>query len=75
MGDLKSISPLSNPSRIATQSLWEEEHAAGGSDPYVWGFKKSRAEVDKMLEYAQQQGLIKRRFRPEEMFHSSTLET
>ena len=57
------------------RSLWEEEHAAAGNDPYVWGFKKSRAEVDKMLEYAQQQGLVKRRFLPEEMFHSSTLET
>jgi hypothetical protein len=57
------------------RSLWEEEHASAGSDPYVWGFKKSRAEVDKMLEYAQRQGLVTRRFWPEEMFHSSTLET
>jgi hypothetical protein len=57
------------------RSLWEEERAAAGADPYVWGFKKSRAEVDKMLDYAFQQGLLSRKFQPEEMFHSSTLET
>ena len=57
------------------RSLWEEEHAAGGSDLYVWGFQKSRAEIDQMLDYAQRQGLVTRRFQPEEMFHPSTLET
>jgi 4,5-dihydroxyphthalate decarboxylase len=57
------------------RSLWEEEHAAAGSDLYLWGFQKSRAEVDQMLDYAQRQGLVTRRFQPEEMFHPSTLET
>ncbi len=57
------------------RSLWEEEHAIAGADPYVWGFKKSRAEIDKMLEYSLRQGLVTRRFAPEEMFHPSTLET
>ncbi len=57
------------------RSLWEEEWAVAGGDPYVWGFKKSRAEVDKMLEYCLRQGLVTRRFQPEEMFHPSTLET
>jgi 4,5-dihydroxyphthalate decarboxylase len=55
--------------------LWEEEHAIAGADPYVWGFNKSRAEVDKMLEYCLRQGLVTRRFQPEEMFHPSTLGT
>ena len=57
------------------RALWEEEHAAGGGDLYVWGFQKSRAEIDQMLDYAQRQGLVTRRFQPEEMFHPSTLET
>jgi len=57
------------------RSLWEEEHAVAGADPYVWGFKKSRAEVDKMLEYALRQGLVTRKFAPEELFHPSTLDT
>jgi 4,5-dihydroxyphthalate decarboxylase len=57
------------------RSLWEEERAIAGSDPYVWGFKRTRAEVDKMLDYAFRQGLVSRRFQPEEIFHPSTLET
>ncbi len=46
-----------------------------GPDPYVWGFKQNRAEVDKMLEYAFRQGLVIAQFQPEDMFHPSTLET
>jgi len=57
------------------RSLWEEEHAIAGADPYVWGFNKSRAEIDKMLEYCLRQGLVTRKFQPEEMFHRSTLGT
>ena len=57
------------------RSLWEEERKAAGADPYLWGFNKSRAEVDKMLEYAFRQGLVTRKIPPEDMFHSSTLET
>ena len=57
------------------RALWEEECAVTGSDPYVWGFKKTRAEVDKMLDYTFRQGLVLRRFQPEDIFHPSTLET
>jgi 4,5-dihydroxyphthalate decarboxylase len=57
------------------RSLWEEEHSIAGADPYVWGFKKTRAEVDKMLEYTFRQGLVSRQFEPEDMFHPTTLET
>ena len=57
------------------RSLWEEERRIAGPDPYLWGFQKSRAEVDKMLEYAMRQGLVSQRFKPEEMFHPSMLDT
>ena len=57
------------------RALWEEERAIAGADPYVWGFEKSRPEVAKMLEYALRQGLVSRKFAPEDMFHPSTLET
>jgi 4,5-dihydroxyphthalate decarboxylase len=57
------------------RALWEEERKLAGPDFYVWGFKKSRAEVDKMLEFAQRQGFTTKRFKPEDMFHPSTLET
>ena len=57
------------------RSLWEEERALAGADPYVWGFNKTRAEVDKMLQYTFRQGLVSRKFEPEDMFHPTTLET
>jgi len=57
------------------RALWEEERRVAGSDFYVWGFKEGRAEVDKMLEFANRQGFTSKRFRPEEMFHPSTLDT
>ncbi|HEY1232429.1 MAG TPA: hypothetical protein VGH22_03530 [Candidatus Binatia bacterium] len=67
--------------RVHQTSLWfralyEEERAAvGGDDIYPWGFRKTRAEVDKMLEYAQRHGLTRERFKPENLFHPSTLDT
>ena len=57
------------------RALWEEERAATGSDIYPCGFNKTHAEVDKMLEYAQRHGLTRERFKPEDLFHSSTLNT
>jgi len=56
-------------------ALWEEEQSAAGADPYLWGFQKTRPEVDKLLEYCFRQGLTTRKFEPEEMFHPSTLGT
>jgi 4,5-dihydroxyphthalate decarboxylase len=57
------------------RALWEEERAIAGADPYVWGFERSRPEIEKMLEYALRQGLVTRKFMPEDMFHPSTLTT
>jgi 4,5-dihydroxyphthalate decarboxylase len=57
------------------RSLWEEEQAVAGPDFYRWGFKKTRFEVEKMLEYAHSLGLTARRHTAEEMFWPSTLDT
>ena len=57
------------------RALWEEEQAIAGPDIYVWGFKKTRPEVDKLLDYCHRQGMTPRKFEPEEMFHPSTLGT
>jgi len=57
------------------RALWEEEQAAAGSDIYPWGFRRTRPEVEKILDYAYRQGLTPRKFEPEEMFHPSTLST
>ena len=57
------------------RALWEEEQAVAGPDPYLWGFRSTRPEVDKLLDYCHRQGLTTRKFDPEEMFHPSTLST
>ena len=57
------------------RALWEEEQAVAGPDIYLWGFQKTRPEVDKLLDYCYRQGLTTRKFAPEEMFHPSTLKT
>jgi 4,5-dihydroxyphthalate decarboxylase len=57
------------------RALWEEEQAVAGPDIYLWGFQKTRPEVDKLLKYCHRQGLTTRKFEPEEMFHPSTLST
>ena len=57
------------------RGLWEEEQAIAGDDPYLWGFQKTKPEVDKLLEYCFRQGIITQKFKPEEIFHPSTLET
>jgi len=57
------------------RALWEEEQSVAGADPYLWGFRATKPEVNKLLEYCFRQGLTTRKFDPEEMFHPSTLET
>ena len=42
------------------RALWEEERAAAGEDIYLWGFNKTRHEVDIMLRYAHRQALTPR---------------
>ena len=57
------------------RGLWEEERAAAGEDIYRWGFRSTRHEVDKMLDYVHRQGGTPRRYWPEEMFWPSMLDT
>jgi 4,5-dihydroxyphthalate decarboxylase len=65
--------------RMHMTSLWyralREEELAEGEDFYRWGFKDTRAEVAKMLEYCTRYGLLPGKHEPEEMFHPSTLGT
>jgi 4,5-dihydroxyphthalate decarboxylase len=58
------------------RALWEEERAAAGSDIYPWGFQAARKEIEKMLDYSVRQGIIPScEFRPEQLFHHTTLNT
>lgn len=57
------------------RALWEEERLLAGPDIYPWGFRKCQAEIEKILEYSCQQGLTPRRFKAEDMFYPTTLDT
>ena len=57
------------------RDLWEEERRVAGDDIYVWGFNKTRHELEVMLRYAYRQGLTPRPVAPEELFWPSMLET
>jgi 4,5-dihydroxyphthalate decarboxylase len=57
------------------RALWEEERAAAGDDIYVWGFKKSRHELEIMLRYAYRQAFTPRQYAPEELFWPTMLDT
>lgn len=66
--------------RLTISSMWfqallQEERAAVGSlDTYPFGFAATRHEIATMLRYAGSQGLVAA-WRPEELFHPSTLDT
>jgi 4,5-dihydroxyphthalate decarboxylase len=57
------------------RALWEEERALAGDDIYPWGFRATRHEIDRLLEYSHRQGLTARRHQPEELFWPSMLDT
>ena len=57
------------------RGLWEEERAAAGGDIYPWGFRKSRLELERLLNYCHRQGLTPRLDQPEELFWPSMLDT
>lgn len=60
---------------LGYRALWEQERALAGDDIYPWGFRKTRHELARMLDYAHRQGLTPRRYQPEELFWPSMLET
>jgi 4,5-dihydroxyphthalate decarboxylase len=44
-----------------------------GDDPWPYGLGPNRAEIDQFLQYAQEQGLTRRRLVPEELFDERSL--
>ena len=55
--------------------LWEEERALLGADPWLNGFRKNRANLERFIEYSHDQGLIDRKLPVEDLFEQSTLDT
>ena len=61
--------------RLLLTSMWfagllqEERAAMGGRDTYPWGLRATRHELEKLLEYARAQGLIRSHLEPEDLMH------
>jgi 4,5-dihydroxyphthalate decarboxylase len=65
-----------NWSRLAwARHLVEEERRLFGEDPWPSGVRRNRANLERFAEYSRDQGLIPRALSPEELFHTTTLET
>jgi 4,5-dihydroxyphthalate decarboxylase len=51
------------------QAAWEEQERVFGPDPWEYGLgDKNRNVLDTLIGYSHEQGLIKRRFTPDELF-------
>lgn len=57
------------------RELWEEERATVGEDIYVWGFRKTRHELERLLRYCHRQAIIPHAYQPEDLFWPSMLDT
>jgi 4,5-dihydroxyphthalate decarboxylase len=53
--------------------LFEEERSVFGEDPWPYGVKKNRANLERFIGYSLDQGLLERKLAVEELFAASTL--
>jgi 4,5-dihydroxyphthalate decarboxylase len=54
--------------------LFEEERAIFGEDPWPYGMKKNRANLERFMEYSLDQGLMERKLTVEELFVPTMLD-
>jgi len=55
--------------------LFEEERRAFGEDPWPYGVKKNRVNLERFIGYSLDQGLMEKKLEVEELFASSTLDS
>ncbi|TMA09164.1 MAG: 4,5-dihydroxyphthalate decarboxylase [Deltaproteobacteria bacterium] len=55
--------------------LFEEERVVFGEDPWPYGVKRNRANLERFMEYSLDQGLMDRKLAVEELFVSTILDT
>jgi 4,5-dihydroxyphthalate decarboxylase len=55
--------------------LFEEEKAVFGDDPWPNGLQKNRANLERFIDYANDQGLLERKLEINELFARPTLDT
>ena len=54
---------------------WETERARFGGSPWKQGFRANRDNLEMMIRYAIDQGMIRGKLSPEDLFHESTWES
>jgi 4,5-dihydroxyphthalate decarboxylase len=51
----------------------DEQRRILGDDPWAYDFARNRAGLELMIRWSHEQGMIARRYDPEELFHPSVL--
>lgn len=72
--DLETTTSLKVSLPWVTQE-YEETKALMGDDYWPYGIESNRAELEAVMRYTHEQGLVKRRTDFKELFHPSTLDT
>jgi 4,5-dihydroxyphthalate decarboxylase len=65
---------LEDPRKVSLawfMHYWEEQKSILGPDPWVYGLAENKKSLEHMIMYADEQGLIPRKFKLEELFLQS----
>jgi 4,5-dihydroxyphthalate decarboxylase len=72
----RAFARMRDPRRISLAWFAEalaEQRRILGDDPWAYDFERNRSALETMIRWSHEQGMIRRRFDPEELFHPSTL--
>jgi 4,5-dihydroxyphthalate decarboxylase len=72
----RAFSAMADPRRVSLawfSEAMEEQVRVLGPDPWSYGFEANRAALETVIRWSHEQGMIGRRFPPEELFAASTL--
>jgi 4,5-dihydroxyphthalate decarboxylase len=74
----RAFDSMGDPRRVSLAWFAEamaEQRRILGDDPWAYDFGRNRVALETMIRWSHEQGLISRRFDPEELFAPSTLES
>jgi 4,5-dihydroxyphthalate decarboxylase len=72
-----AFAAMRDPRRISLawfEDAWQEQVRVLGSDPWRYDFEANRSQLETLVRWSHEQGMIGRRFAPEELFAATTLE-
>jgi 4,5-dihydroxyphthalate decarboxylase len=72
----RAFAAMADPRRVSLawfSEAMEEQTRVLGPDPWSYGFEANRATLETVIRWSHEQGMIGRRFPPEELFAASTL--